>query len=353
ESIPLEIGTSDSALAGHGLSKTVPYTVSSSGTLHVWATSEAFDSFLRVESAEGALLGEDDNAAGGKTPFLALEVVKGAALRITVASASEGGAGRVTLVLRESPETEQTRAVAMAALESLDEADSLREKGDLDGARRKVRGTLESLKGVPGVGESAAAANALWQIGQRAYALRDLRMTSEACGRVRDFREGFLPPDHPDLQAARLNLAVTIEALGDLPGARALEEKVLEVRTRTLPEDHPDLQAARQGLAATICTLGDLQGARALQEEVLKVRSRTLPEDHPNVQAARLDLARTIFSLGDLAGARALFEKVLEVRSRTLPEDHPDLQRTRANLAVTLKALGDLPRARALEEKVL
>ena len=61
-----------------------------------------------------------------------------------------------------------------------------------------------------------------------------------------------LPDDHPDLQAARGNLAVTIEALGDLAGARALEEKVLEVRSRTLPDEHPDLQLARGNLAETI-----------------------------------------------------------------------------------------------------
>jgi CHAT domain-containing protein len=40
--------------------------------------------------------------------------------------------------------------------------------------------------------------------------------------------------------------------LGDLAGARALCEKVLEVRSRTLPDDHPDLQDARETLAWTI-----------------------------------------------------------------------------------------------------
>ncbi|HKB17048.1 MAG TPA: CHAT domain-containing tetratricopeptide repeat protein, partial [Planctomycetota bacterium] len=90
---------------------------------------------------------------------------------------------------------------------------------------------------------------------------------------------------------ARGNLAFTIKALGDLPGARALEEKVLEVRSRALPEDHPDLQLTRANLAVTLQMLGDLLGARAHFEKVLEVYARTLPEDHPDLQLARQYLA--------------------------------------------------------------
>ena len=39
-----------------------------------------------------------------------------------------------------------------------------------------------------------------------------------------------LPDDHPDLQVARGNLANTRYALGDLPGALALDEKAFAVR---------------------------------------------------------------------------------------------------------------------------
>ncbi|HZO10334.1 MAG TPA: CHAT domain-containing tetratricopeptide repeat protein, partial [Myxococcota bacterium] len=162
-----------------------------------------------------------------------------------------------------------------------------------------------------------------------------------------------LPADDPDLQLVRNNLAVVVEALGDLRGARALQEQVLEVRTRTLPDDHPDLQAARGNLAVTLCKLGDVPGARALFEKVLEVLSRAFPDDHPDVQTTRGNVATTMKLQGDLAGARALEEKVLGVFSRTLPDDHPQLQGARLGLASTIEALGDLPAARALEEKVL
>ena len=162
-----------------------------------------------------------------------------------------------------------------------------------------------------------------------------------------------LPDDHPGLQSARHNLAATLRSLGDLQGAQALLEKVLEVLSRTLPDDHPHLQLVRDNLAGTLRSLGDLRGALALDEKVLEVSSRTLPDDHLHLQGTRLSLAMTLHSLGDLQGARALQEKVLEVFSRTLPDDHPDLQMTRLNLAMTLHSLGDLQGAQALNEKVL
>ncbi len=162
-----------------------------------------------------------------------------------------------------------------------------------------------------------------------------------------------LPSDHPHLQAARLGLAAAIFVLGDVEGARVLQEQVLEVFSRTLPGEHHQLQQARSDLASTLFALGNLEGACALQKQVLEVRSRTLPSDHPHLQLARVYLARTIRALGDLQCARALDEQALEVFSRTLPSDHPHLQGTRSSLATTLLALGDLEGARALDEQAL
>ena len=40
------------------------------------------------------------------------------------------------------------------------------------------------------------------------------------------------------------NLADTLRAQGDLAGARALQERVLEARRRVLGEEHPDTLTA-------------------------------------------------------------------------------------------------------------
>ncbi len=184
-------------------------------------------------------------------------------------------------------------------------------------------------------------------------ALGDLAGARALLEQVLEVFSRTLPADHPDLQKARQNLAIVIKMLGDLAGARALEEAVLEVRLAVLPADHPHLQAARMNLARTLGHLGDVAGARTLFEKVLEVRSRTLPEDHTDLQRARQGLALSMYALGDAAGARALIEDVLEVFSRTLPAEHPELQRTRENLAIALKHMDDLAGARAIEEAVL
>ncbi len=169
--------------------------------------------------------------------------------------------------------------------------------------------------------------------------------------RVLEVRTRTLPPDHPHLVLARQNVAVTKKEMGDLRGALALEDQVLEARARTLPDDHPDLQMARQNLSITRARLGDLHGAVPLAEKVLAVRSH-LPDEHPDLQAARQNLAAIKHDLGDLHGALVLHESVLAARERTLPEDHPDLQSARQNLATALHALGDLHGAAALFENV-
>ncbi len=394
--VAIALSAADPTLEGHGPCQWLDYVAEFSGTLHVWTKVEgAFDTFLRVEDGDGKLFAEDDDSGGVPTPYVKLEVEPGAKLSIAVAASKTGETGEVELHLVAAPETESTRAEALHAQQEIAEIKKMREGGDLSNARDRVVALLEHLAHVEDGSESELVAQQVWLSGFETHALSQLGHTESAWRSVFTHRLRTLPQDHSDLQAARSNLAATMSALGDLAGARALleevleafsrtlpqghhdlqaarinlagtikaqgdlagarvlEEAVLEVFSRTLPRDHPDFQTAQGNLAVTIKALGDRTGARALEEAVLEVRSRTLPADHPDLQAARQNLAGTIIALGDLAGARALFEQVLEVRLRTLPADHPDLLAAQQNLAVTIKALGDLDGARELEEQVL
>ncbi len=75
---------------------------------------------------------------------------------------------------------------------------------------------------------------------------------------------GLLPPDHPDLLAAKHNLAGTLYALGDLEGAHALFEHIHAARERLLPAGNPDLLLSQQNLAEMRYQLGDFDGALGL-----------------------------------------------------------------------------------------
>jgi ATP-dependent DNA helicase RecG len=162
-----------------------------------------------------------------------------------------------------------------------------------------------------------------------------------------------LGEEHPDTLASMNNLATTLWQQGDLPGARSLHEKTLDIRIRVLGADHPDTLASMNNLAATLWHQGDLPGARALHEKTLDIRIRALGADHPDTLLSMNNLAETLHRQGDLSGARALLEKTLDIRSRVLGADHPSTLASMNNLAETLWQQGDLPGARALQEKTL
>ena len=191
------------------------------------------------------------------------------------------------------------------------------------------------------------------------------------------------------------NLAETLRAQGDLPGARGLQETVLAVCRRVLGEEHPDTltldeQPRRDAVGARrpagraraagnrarrppprarrgasrhadldeqprFRAAGPRQpaDARGLQETVLAVCRRVLGEEHPDTLTSMSNLAETLRAQGDLPRARGLQESVLAVRRRVLGEEHPDTLTSMNNLAGTLRAQGDLPGARGLQETVL
>jgi len=159
-----------------------------------------------------------------------------------------------------------------------------------------------------------------------------------------------LAQDKPDLAG---NLGSALYALGDLSGARATREQVLDIRRSTLGPEHPDTLTSLNNLANTLRAQGDLTGARALQEQVSETRRRTLEPEHPDTLTSMNNLASTLQAQGDLTGARALQEQVSETRRRTLGPEHPATLTSINNLALTLWAQGDLTGARALHEQVL
>ena len=82
-------------------------------------------------------------------------------------------------------------------------------------------------------------------------------------------RQRIFGEEHPDTLTAISNLAGTLSAMGDLPGARALEEKVLEARQRILGEEHPDTLNTMDRLAVYLEQVGDI-------DELVKIRTRQI-----------------------------------------------------------------------------
>lgn len=88
---------------------------------------------------------------------------------------------------------------------------------------------------------------------------------------------GELGEEHPTALAAMGNLANTLWAQGDLPGARALEESTLATRRRVLGDEHPDTTVSAWNLLLTLNNAGDTTAAEA----VFQAHLAWLPERDP------------------------------------------------------------------------
>jgi hypothetical protein len=80
--------------------------------------------------------------------------------------------------------------------------------------------------------------------------------------------------------------------MGDLPGARAMQEQVLATRQRVLGAEHPATLISTGNLAEDLRNMGNLPRARAMQEQVLAIHQRVLGAEHPD----------TLTSMNNLAG---------------------------------------------------
>jgi CHAT domain-containing protein/tetratricopeptide (TPR) repeat protein len=339
-------------LEAGGEVSSIEITTDFEGMLHVWAQSEELDPTLSLLSERGETV-EDDNTGGGTTAYTLVSVQPGQRWTASVVPGDVGRSGVAEVHWVASPETAETRAAVSRALQLKGAAVTARSEGELDGARELVREVLEGFRNAEGSELSNAVAETALDVGYLAYDLGDVPTCSDLMRFFLDHREQHLPPNHENLITARGNHAAMMMLMGDLKGARALQESVLRSTEALLPDDHPRVLSAQLQLGTTTRMMGDLREARALEEAVVEARGRLLPEDHPSLLLARSNLATTMFDQGDLAGARSLFEAVLASRRRLLPVDHPELLQSMANLASTMVEMGDPAGARPLQEAVL
>ena len=126
-------------------------------------------------------------------------------------------------------------------------------------------------------------------------------------------------PEHPDTLTSTTNLATMLHAQGDLPGARALQEKVLEVRRRVSGMKNLETLKAMNNLALTLYDQSDLPGARALLEKVLEVRRRVSGERHSDTIISAWNLAYVLLALREDAALVRLRSNCLDWLLSTAP----------------------------------
>lgn len=148
------------------------------------------------------------------------------------------------------------------------------------------------------------------------------------------------------------NLATILCDLGDLLGARELQEQILEVHERLHGREHPETLIPRSNLAETYRELGELIDAKHLQEQNLEIGENFLGSEHQFTLGVRNNLSLVSSYLGDLAGARSLQEHNMEICERVLGERHPHTTLSIWNLFLIVQQLDDTVAEVELIEKL-
>jgi len=169
--------------------------------------------------------------------------------------------------------------------------------------------------------------------------------------RVRDAQFVKLGPDHHDTLQTLNNLALVYLTVGKLPEAIALIERVRDAQFVKLNADHPDTLFTLQNLAGAYQAVGKLPEAIALFERVRDGWIVKLGPDHPDTLQVLNNLAAAYWSTEQLDKSVPLFEDVLKRREAKLGRQHPDTQFTVANLGVNYKDAGRLKEAIPLLEE--
>ena len=193
-------------------------------------------------------------------------------------------------------------------------------------------------------------------------ALNNLALAYQAVGRlpeaialierVRDARNAKFGPDHPENLTTLNNLAQAYKSVGRLPEAIALNERVRDAMIAKLGPDHPDTLITLGNLALAYHAAGRLPEAIALFERIRDAEIRKFGPEHPSTLTTLHHLGWAYQAIGKLPEAIALLERIRDAQITELGPDHPDTLTTLSNLGVAYRSAGSLPEATALFERV-
>jgi tetratricopeptide (TPR) repeat protein len=181
----------------------------------------------------------------------------------------------------------------------------------------------------------------------------DLAAARPLCERALAIYEKALGPEHPYTAGSLSELASLLKDEGDLAAARPLFERALAIYEKTLGPEHPYMATSLNNLAYVLQGQGDLAAARPLLERALAISEKALGPEHPTTATILKNLADQLKDQGDLAAARPLYERALAIREKTLGPEHPDTAAALNNFARLLEAQGETTGARPLFERAL
>lgn len=166
-------------------------------------------------------------------------------------------------------------------------------------------------------------------------------------------RRETLGPDHLDVAANEINLALVLQNLGEKAKSEALTRQALEIFRRQGATATLEYAAGLNNLGGLLVERGESAGAEALFREALSLKQR-IPGRDEEVARAHNNLGYLLYNKGDIAAAEPLLRKGLAMRRKLLgSEPHPDVADSLNNLASLLEAKGERLEAEKRYREVL
>jgi tetratricopeptide (TPR) repeat protein len=171
-------------------------------------------------------------------------------------------------------------------------------------------------------------------------------------------REKALGPQHLDVAASLVNLAVVRQKQGRYEEARRLNERVLAIREEALGPQHTRVAGVLNNLGSLLEIEGRHAEARQRFERALAIRERAVGPEHPEVAAVLVNLAHLQHALGEENASLASYQRALVILEKALGAEHPHLGEPLVGLSEVLAARREtggaiqaLQRAAAIAEK--
>jgi len=296
--------------------------------------SYAFDAYLVLRDASGAILAEDDDGLTRSQARIVIgDPVPDAVYTLQVRASGQGH-GEFELLMRSGKPRELTRGEALIA--------SLRDvTRGLKVLEAKYGPVHESL--LPLLDE-------LGDIYDRIGRLEDALGTY---GRALVLRMELLGDEDPETVESMNVVGLAHKDFGNFDQAAEMLETVLAIRLETVGSRHADTATSQENLGILYRQEGRLDEAERLCSQAARTLERLGGEEHFETLVAKSNLAHTMQARGKYGQAQELFEQVLEIRERVLGADHLRTGMTLHNLATLLHDRGQFREGAILQERAL
>ncbi|CAF1052073.1 unnamed protein product [Rotaria sordida] len=220
------------------------------------------------------------------------------------------------------------------------------------------------------MGESAKAAHLIELLLEKASSDRNRANYSHQLGKVYDNMGEYskalssyeraleiwkiaLPPNHPDLAVAYLNIGNVYNNMGEYSKALSSYERSLEIRKIALPPNHPDFAQSYNNIGSVYYNMGEYSKALSSYERSLEIKKIALPPNHPDFAQSYNNIGNVYYNMGEYSKALSSYERSLEIRKIALPPNHPDFAQSYNNIGIVYYNMGEYSKALSSHERSL